>query len=920
VRANQDATNAMAPGAPLARQAELREKALGIWKELGETAREADTLLQLGIVRAGLGQAEQASPLLHRAADLYRELDDPAGQAKALNEAGLLCERSGHTEEAQGEFRQALDLARLSGSRAAQVNALTNVSRLLNRKARQQEAIALLEEAQGLATGLTCQGCLAGVLIGLGSAYEELSDTRQATAFYKQALAVTDLQAADRGGAFNNLGLVAFSLGDFEDALDDFRKAYTSNGQAPILSNQGITLESLGRLDEAMASYTQAIALARQRTDLRTEIEALHNLVLLHLRRGEREAALAAWKQMEALAGDRQELASIALVTRAAVRRAMKDPEGARSDLESSLRLAHERGSRVWEAIAAQRLAQVEHELGLLPEALGHVRAAMAIIESQRSQILSPDLRALFLGTRQPLYELTIAVLMDLHRCEPAAGWDRQALQINERARARSLLDLLAEIRTDLRKGVDPKLLAREAQARAEINARELRRVELIHRSAEAAEIGRADGDLQEALSAFEEVEAELRRQSPAYSALTQPQPLDAAGIQSQVLGEGTLLLEYSLGEEKSYLWAVGRTGVRSFELPGREAIEGAALATYARLTDARSDPAAVDRAALALSRMILGPAEGMLSAGGTLLVVSDGVLQYIPFAALPVPSSPRERLLARLRVVSLPSASTLAVLRQELRGRAPAPRTLAVFADPVFREDDPRIARVRRPRPVLASARRGLPPRGAGGHSEDRIDLLELEELPWSAEEAKAISGMVPDPGQKLVALGFDASVDKVLGSRLSDYRYVHFATHGILNNAHPERSSLVFSGYDRRGKKVGKSVLPLQDIYNLQLHADLVVLSACETALGKEIRGEGLMGLTRGFMYAGSARVLASLWSVEDRATSKLMKSFYRQLLVRKLPPAEALRQAQLELAGRPGWSHPYYWAGFSLQGEWQ
>jgi CHAT domain-containing protein len=274
---------------------------------------------------------------------------------------------------------------------------------------------------------------------------------------------------------------------------------------------------------------------------------------------------------------------------------------------------------------------------------------------------------------------------------------------------------------------------------------------------------------------------------------------------------------------------------------------------------------------------------------------------------------------------VNLPSASTLAVLRQDLRGRRPAAKTLAVLADPVFRREDPRVAGAGRPAAAqMAQSRRGLPPRGAGAgagadHGRAGIDTLGLDRLPFSKDEADAIAHLIPDPGQKLEALGFDASVATATSGQLADFRYVHFATHGVLDTSQPELSLLVLSQIDRNGKSLDGS-LRLKDIYNLKLDADLVVLSACQTALGKEVRGEGLIGLTRGFMYAGAARVLASLWSVEDRPTSILMEKLYRYLLVDRLSPAESLRRAQLDLASNPRWASPTYWAGFSLQGEWK
>jgi len=908
VLANQEATNAMGgPGDTRPRQAALREKALGLWRGLGETAREADTLFQLGLLRSSLGQADQAAPLFQRAEELYAAAGDTVAQAKLLNPAGLLGEKAGDADSALADYLKALDLARRAGARQPLVNALTNAARLLNWKGRRQEALNDLQEALRLSAGLTCDGCQGGILIGLGSAYDDLGDTQKAVSHYKEALKRQDLPRPDQGAALNNLGLDALALGDAEKALESFERAATITAEPAVLFNQGIALERLSRLDEAFVQYTRALGLARRSRNLRTQIGTLYSLGNLALKRGRKAEAFPFWRELLTLAQGHTELEPVALFTRGITHRESGDLAAARADLLGSLRLSRDRGDRGWESICGMELAQLERKGGDFRQALAYLEAAIEIVESQRNQIRNPDLRATYLGARQRFYELSIATLMDLHRRHPAAGWNVKALRASEQARARGLLDLLAEIRADLRTGVDPRRLEQEAELRAEINARDLRRQELRHQGASREELARADQDLEESLSDFEDAENELRKSNPAYAALTQPQPLDAAAIQSRVLagedGEGVLLLEYSLGEEKSYLWAVSPTAVHSFELPARRKIETLALDAYDKMTQQDADPAAADAAALAISRTILGPVEALLT-GGTLLVVSDGMLQYIPFAALPLPTSsdqsPGERLINRQRVVSLPSASTLAVLRDELRDRPPPPKTLAILAHPVFRRDDPRLARVRR--------------------ADRAADTWSLEELPWSEDEARAIAGMVPDPRQKLLALGFDASVGTVLQGRLGDFRYVHFATHGFLDNMRPQMSSLALSRFDREGRALEIHDLRLQDIYNLQLNADLVVLSACQTALGKEVRGEGLMGLTRGFMYAGSARVLASLWSVEDRATSKLMEKFYRHLLGERLPPAEALRRAQLDLASTRRWSKPYYWAGFSLQGEWR
>jgi CHAT domain-containing protein len=277
---------------------------------------------------------------------------------------------------------------------------------------------------------------------------------------------------------------------------------------------------------------------------------------------------------------------------------------------------------------------------------------------------------------------------------------------------------------------------------------------------------------------------------------------------------------------------------------------------------------------------------------------------------------------------VSLPSASTLATLRRETAGRKPAEKSLAVLADPVFTDDDMRVRR--NVGKVVAKEK-------TGSDDSDEIDIASqpivrsgretgvigvegaFGRLLSTRREAAAISALVPER-ERMEALDFEASRKTALRPELGEYRIVHFATHGMLNNIHPELSGIVLSLVDKEGR-TQDGFLRLQDIFNLKLSAELVVLSACQTGLGKEIKGEGLIGLTRGFMYAGAPRVVASLWKVDDRATSELMKRFYQGLLgPEALRPAGALRQAQLSIWKQKQWREPYYWAAFVLQGEWK
>jgi CHAT domain-containing protein len=274
--------------------------------------------------------------------------------------------------------------------------------------------------------------------------------------------------------------------------------------------------------------------------------------------------------------------------------------------------------------------------------------------------------------------------------------------------------------------------------------------------------------------------------------------------------------------------------------------------------------------------------------------------------------------------VVSLPSASTLAVQRRELQGRKPAPNALAILADPVFTDGDGRVASNKTRAPAaapkrfeeIASLRQLVHLAGdAGGQSEGPPNVPRL---PYTRREAEQILAVSPSRAN-LEAVDFDASRATAMSPELGRYRYVHFATHGYIDSERPGLSALVLSLVGKDGKPQD-GFLRANEIYNLSLPAELVVLSACQTGLGKEVRGEGVIGLTRGFMYAGAARVVVSLWNVNDRATSELMARFYAKMLKDGERPAAALRRAQVEMLSGGRWGSPYYWAAFTLQGEWR
>ena len=376
--------------------------------------------------------------------------------------------------------------------------------------------------------------------------------------------------------------------------------------------------------------------------------------------------------------------------------------------------------------------------------------------------------------------------------------------------------------------------------------------------------------------------------------------------------------MQYALGKEQSYVWTVTKNSITSYQLPGRKEIERLGKEMINTLTSPRERIRLNTLATVGnqLTALILNPVASQLE-NKRLLIVGDGILHYIPFSSLPIPqASPSEEyqpLILQHEVVNLPSASTLAVLRQETARRPRPSKTVAILADPVFSPDDDRVNAKNSSQPgeevvetvqTITRAARDLG--------------VSWERLMATRREAEAIMGLVSET-QRSQALDFQANREMATSSQLAEYQIIHWATHGFVNSRNPELSGIVMSLVDEQGNWQN-GYLRLNDIYNLNLPSELVVLSACQTALGQNIRGEGLVGLTRGFMYAGTPRVVASLWYVDDVATAELMTKFYQAMLSQGLTPSAALRAAQLEMWKNEEWRSPYYWAAFTLQGEWR
>ncbi|MGH9848166.1 MAG: CHAT domain-containing protein, partial [Blastocatellia bacterium] len=507
------------------------------------------------------------------------------------------------------------------------------------------------------------------------------------------------------GGVYAALGQPRQARACLEQALPHWRAVNDRRGEARVLHRLGEISVAAGEARQALDYYAQALTIRRALGHRFTEAATLHGIGDAYLSLGERQSALDHLRQAFELRrniadrrGQAQTLASLA-----AIAHKQGEHEQAIELCRQALALQRAIGDHAGEAHTRYQLARVERARGQWNEARLQIETALALIERARGNLLSQELRSSYLTTVRDCYEFYVDLLMQLHERQPRDGFDAEALRASERARARSLLEMLAEARAEIRQGADPQLIARERSLQQQLNAKAAHELRLRRGLPTPEQLADVEKEIVALTVAYDEAQAQIRAASPRYAALTEPTPSSAVEIQRQ-LDEDTLLLEYALGEERSYLWAVTRSRLESHCLPKRSEIEAAARRVYDLLT-ARNQRRAGEtseqrrarirqadlqyaQAATALSQMLLGPVAAGLG-NKRLVIVAHGALQFIPFAALPEPKSGRIRvnpqsairnpqsfapLIVNHEIVYLPSASVLALLRRDLAERRAAP------------------------------------------------------------------------------------------------------------------------------------------------------------------------------------------------------------------------------------------------------
>ncbi len=872
--------------------------ALPLFQAAGDNYREALTFLSIGIAYFSLNEFRSAREYFEQTLKRSVTLGDKRLEASTETYMGGTLEILGEVAKALDHQQQSLKLAREIGARSSEGNALSNIGKIYNDLADWQKALEYYQQALAVFKTLNLVQNQAITLNNIGIAYFQSGELEKALDYLQQSLPLLREVKNRNSEAYTllNIGRVYRRLNQFEKALDYYNQAQTIQRETQNRAQLGETLDEIGVAFSSQQQYEKALDYHRQSLEIQRATGNIRREAIVLTNLGETYTAL-------------------------------KQPGKAMEQFKGALEVFRNIDDLASVARVLEGIARIEQQQNNLRDARKYIEESISLRDTVRSRSGSLELRASYRATVERAYEFYVDLLMQQHGRNPDQGFDAEALKASERGRARSLLEQMSEARIDIRQGVDAALIEKERDLVRVLNAKAQREMQLKARKGSADEIALLQREISTLEDEYQQVQAAIRKSSPQYSALTQPQPLDLKGIQQQ-LDADTVLLQYALGEERSYVWAVTQNSLQAFVLPKRADVEAVAREVYESLV-ARSVVKSLEspaqrrtrishadanfqHAAGRLSRMILAPAAAQFTRK-RMVVVADGALQYVPFAALTVSSDRYRPIVLDHELVSLPSASAFALQRQILEHRAPARNAVAVIADPVFSASDARL----KPGAVAEAANQPAATRIIEHLQGTGNGQLSIPRLPFTRWEADQILAVAPS-ATSLKAVDFNANRSIATGGELSKYRYVHFATHGYLDTSRANLSAIVLSLFDEQGKPQD-GFLRTHDIYNLKLPAELVVLSACETGLGKDVTGEGLEGLTRGFMYAGARRVIVSLWNVNDKATAALMQRLYVGMLRGGRTPAAALRAAQIEMLRTRQWQSPYFWAPFVMQGEW-
>jgi CHAT domain-containing protein/tetratricopeptide (TPR) repeat protein len=897
----------------------------------GQQTEQIIASINLGRLYARTGSIEQADQAYKNATEVPGTLS-PDLRATAWRELGKWYESRGNSKSAIDAYDRSAKAFIGVGDKNAAAEVLTFAGRLLHDQSAIPTALDYFEKA--LALGPDQPDILAYVSYHLGmtmsemgyrsSALEKLLDAER----YFEALRAKDPtdDFVDEGEAyvFANIGLLYSRLGQYQIGLPYTDKAIKLAEPKFIAAAayahlyRGMNLIGLQKRAEADSAFGQSLKYWKAMNDKRGEAMATVNLGGFFFDRREYQEALQYLRKAQELQQDPavNDLYGLAytFTNIGRIWGELGRIEEGLAILKDALPLRKKVGDREGEAITLYMIGLLESKREQYAEAHKQLGLSRAILDEMRRDIGHRNLRATFFSTVRRVYQLDVDVLIRLGLANGSQEVIDESLTLNDNTRARSLVEVLAAERIGEQTVADAELLSNSQRLRDRLSTLRGRLLVLQQDpvpgvpSASRAETDRqaiaVAAEINEVIGELQIVENKIDSGNPNLAAIINPPQLTVQQIRGLLDGE-TVLLEYFLGEKDSYMWVVTndpRQPVRLEKLPdGRARIEDIANKLRILLRDPQTTESKtkLEQLSLELSRILIKPARPYIGRK-RLAIVADGILQYLPFAVLSSLDDKWQPLIKDREIIKLPSVAALFAIRQ--KPRRIARLDLALITDPTYEMGNPGKNGV-----TASVPNRYAPP---------------LEQLAFAQLEKNYLQQIFSEAQLSLkVWEGPDANRQNATSPALKDFRIVQYTAHGKADDEHPENSGIFLSLYGRDGRRIENYFVGLSDIYRMQLNADLVVLAACETALGKEVKGEGLIGITRGFMYSGVPTVMSSLWEAHQFHTVSLIRMFYESMARKdkKATVGASLREAQIYLLEQRKLP-PYYWAAFELQGDWR
>jgi len=902
---------------------EALENSIDIAKRINNKTNEMNSLQKLGLLYWNIGQLEKSLELYQQAGIIAEELNLKE-KMEELSTFWLIYEfyNEGKEYRSQGQyknsikrFEEAIELARKIKSKEYEVKCLRQLSLTYYYIDDLKEFLYLNEEAAKIAQELNHKKERSRCLNHIGIYYSKLDNYSQALMNHKEALKIAQemKNVREESSCLNNIGFVYDDMGDYEKALEYYEKALKIDLQLEddsyicrATNNLGVTYRkkalssnSIEEFEKAIKHFNTSLSLATKIKDIEIEIQALNNLGTAFTDQGKFSKALVNFKMAlkKAEKNNDKEAVGHILNNIGIVYYNQGDFEKSTEYYQEAIDLANKlkEGSKIlWEAYL--EIANAYNEQKEYQNALENYQKSIKVIENIRLGMKLEEYKARFLGTdkRIKAYNNIIDLLMRLHKSEPEKSYHLTAFQYLERAKARAFLDSLEVADIDVSKAIDSKLLNQESELMKDIS---MIYIKLLAPGLSKQQKNNLDEQLKEYEDRLETLKNEIRISSPAYADLKYPQPISLEDAQKKLLDDRTAFFEYCIGEKNSYAFVVTKNNFKIFQIPPAEEIQIKVTDYLHAISDRDNQDFHVG---YELFSSLVFP--GLNEKIEKLIFIPDDVLNYLPFETLICEKNEKRWLINDYKIGYVPSISCLREIIQNKKTKNRNPRKdILAFGDPDF---------------------------GIYEKEDNRNDLFQpyssqesnYIRLQFSGREIERISSLFKKTKRNAFTRE-RATEGRLKQMNLDDYKIVHFATHGLIYDEKPARSSIVLSlnnNTTKHNKSREDGFLQMREIFNLRLNADLVTLSSCQTGLGQLIRGEGIRSLNRAFFFAGSSSVIISLWPVNDQASSQLMERFYTYLRSSK-STMDALQSSKLEMiASGIQLSHPYYWAGFIVTGN--